>query len=255
VLQACLQSPSVFELLPPLDFPYQQPSPQLRIWLAKPIPEGTSHLPAPRSSDSGSGSGMRLPVHLPPPWASSPRSHPLHDGPVLLQFQAREARSGSSSRSSNASYGSTFGRGINGILSRGAGGQAARRGLAAAGLASSRAPSTTARLTPGPFVTNPSNTSLPAQAASNQAKEYIFSHADLPGLLSKVLKGNTAKLDGQEYPLPFSQAAWDYAQDTQAAWKQARLPEGCQFYNLYGTGLTTPYDVQYGSWWNPVKVS
>ena len=27
----------------------------------------------------------------------------------------------------------------------------------------------------------------------------------------------------------------------------AQLPEGCQFYNIFGTGLPTPYDVMFGT--------
>lgn len=49
------------------------------------------------------------------------------------------------------------------------------------------------------------------------------------------------------------QALARYARDTQELWRGARLPEGCKFYNLYGGGLSTPYDVRYGSWWNPTK--
>jgi hypothetical protein len=37
--QAACQSPSVYELLPPLDFPFAQPPPQLTLWLKTPIPE------------------------------------------------------------------------------------------------------------------------------------------------------------------------------------------------------------------------
>ena len=38
-LQAACQSPAVYELLPPLDFPFSQPPPQLTLWLKTPIPE------------------------------------------------------------------------------------------------------------------------------------------------------------------------------------------------------------------------
>lgn len=40
----------------------------------------------------------------------------------------------------------------------------------------------------------------------------------------------------------------------QELWAKAELPEGCRFFNLYGRGLSTPYDVTYGSWWRPVQV-
>lgn len=56
-------------------------------------------------------------------------------------------------------------------------------------------------------------------------------------------------------PLPFQQELWALAQASHDSWSSARLPPGCAFYNLHGAGISTPYDVQYGSWWLPVSVS
>lgn len=39
--QASLQAPSIYELLPPLDFPWARPPPQLTLWLKTPIPPPT----------------------------------------------------------------------------------------------------------------------------------------------------------------------------------------------------------------------
>lgn len=172
MLQGCLQSPAVYEMLPPLDFPYQQPPPQLRIWLATTMPG----FPA----EAGAA---------PPPTATARQ-----------QAGRWDARASGGSRSGG-------------------------------------------NTTPGPQVAEP-----------NWGREYIFELADLAGLLTHQLSGNSVSLHGKDYPLPFSQALWDYAQATHALWRDAKLPDSCRFYNAYGSGLSTPYDVQYGTWWRPVKV-
>lgn len=38
--QACVQSPAVYELLPPPHFPYAAPAPELTLWLTTPLPGG-----------------------------------------------------------------------------------------------------------------------------------------------------------------------------------------------------------------------
>uniref|UniRef100_A0A1D1ZWS1 Lecithin-cholesterol acyltransferase-like 4 n=1 Tax=Auxenochlorella protothecoides TaxID=3075 RepID=A0A1D1ZWS1_AUXPR len=46
--QACVQSPAVYELLPPPHFPYAAPAPELTLWLTTPLPgggEGAAALP------------------------------------------------------------------------------------------------------------------------------------------------------------------------------------------------------------------
>lgn len=54
--------------------------------------------------------------------------------------------------------------------------------------------------------------------------------------------------------MPFQQELWELAQASHDSWRGARLPPGCAFYNLHGAGISTPYDVQYGSWWLPLSV-
>ena len=60
---------------------------------------------------------------------------------------------------------------------------------------------------------------------------------------------------GASIPLPFDPELWALGQATHAAWSAAKLPPTCAFYNLHGTGLSTPYDAQYGVWWYPVQAS
>lgn len=58
---------------------------------------------------------------------------------------------------------------------------------------------------------------------------------------------------GASVPLPFNPELWALGQDTHASWKSAKLPPSCSFYNMYGSGLSTPYSVAYGAWWYPVQ--
>lgn len=183
-LQACLQSPALFELLPPLDFPYQQPPPQLRIWLSTPMPSASAlthqqQQPAPARQQAPAS--IRLLQHA---------------GGFAATAPGRWSSSSAASRRSS------------------------------------------------------SNSSGLAWAA----KEYVFEHGDLPGLLEQALQDNSVRIDDQKYLLPFNKALWEHAQETQAAWRDAALPPKCRFFNLYGEGLLTPYSCQYGSWWRPVRV-
>lgn len=61
-------------------------------------------------------------------------------------------------------------------------------------------------------------------------------------------------VEGASIPLPFDPELWKLSQATHKCWQGAKLPSSCTFYNLHGSGLDTPYDVQYGSWWYTVQV-
>lgn len=51
--------------------------------------------------------------------------------------------------------------------------------------------------------------------------------------------------DGKTIPLPFNSAILEWATGTWQVLKNAKLPEGVSFYNIYGTSFDTPYDVWY----------
>lgn len=55
--------------------------------------------------------------------------------------------------------------------------------------------------------------------------------------------------------MPFEPELWALGQATHAAWASARLPQTCRFFNLHGSGIQTPYSVQYGAWWYPLQAS
>jgi hypothetical protein len=45
---------------------------------------------------------------------------------------------------------------------------------------------------------------------------------------------------------------WDISDRARAAWRKAAVPRGSQFFNIFGTGFQTAYDVQYGSLEAPI---
>jgi hypothetical protein len=74
-------------------------------------------------------------------------------------------------------------------------------------------------------------------------------------LLSYSYAVPAVSVGGASIPLPFDPELWALGQATHASWSAAKLPPTCAFYNLHGTGLSTPYDAQYGVWWYPVQAS
>ena len=85
------------------------------------------------------------------------------------------------------------------------------------------------------------------------------SHPSMPTLRRPALpprrfqRTHAVTVDGVTHALPFEPLLWALGQDTHAAWRAARLPARCSFYNLYGSGISTPYDAQYGAWWWPLQ--
>eukprot|EP00897_Mesotaenium_endlicherianum_P007764 jgi/Mesen1/7015/ME000365S06158 len=72
-------------------------------------------------------------------------------------------------------------------------------------------------------------------------------------VLEAAMKKNTVDVNGTLVPLPLSKAIVEVAADTRRVLNKAELPEGCKFYNIYGTCLDTPYHTKYGSEKAPLK--
>lgn len=103
---------------------------------------------------------------------------------------------------------------------------------------------------PAPVQVDNARVPLPAQQEPwalflSSAKQLHPSRLPLP---------SAVEVEGTPVPLPFQQELWALAQASHESWRGARLPPGCAFYNLHGAGISTPYDVQYGSWWLPLQV-
>lgn len=194
-LQACLQSPAIYELLPPLDFPFAHPPPQLTLWLKEPIP------PPPQGQQAG-GAGAGEAAGAPLPCVAHQQ--------VTVNPQAAAAAAA-----------------------------AAVQGTAELAAGSSGAGTTT--------TTN--SAALASSGGLLTAQQYVFRHEHLPGLLARLFRDNAVAVGGASVALPFNQELWALGQATHASWAAARLPRSCRFFNVLGTGTSTPYDAQYGAWW------
>ncbi|KAL4421547.1 hypothetical protein ABPG75_010838 [Micractinium tetrahymenae] len=213
--QAALQSPSVYELLPPLDFPWAIPKPRLELWLWQPIPS---------VQGPAAGSAGRPLVALASAAAATEGPHPAcvqcpHCG-GLMQLPADGLQPAGPAEE---------------------GAEPAPLQCASHARYAVPAPSTGERGTG-------QNTACTAWAT-----QYVFQLDHLPGLLGQLLRDNAVTVGGKTVPLPFEPELWAQAQATQAAWAAAELPSSCALYNLYGNGVSTPWDCTYGAWWHPLR--
>jgi phospholipase A1 len=81
-----------------------------------------------------------------------------------------------------------------------------------------------------------------------------YSLADFSKLLGASLAGYSAKTyEGRLVQLEMNPACWQISDATRVAWRKARVPQGTQFFNIFGTGFSTAYDVEYGSVEEPVE--
>lgn len=53
------------------------------------------------------------------------------------------------------------------------------------------------------------------------------------------------KFDGKTVALPFNFSILNWAAKTRQILNNVQLPEGVQFYNIFGTSFDTPFDVWY----------
>ncbi|KAK1427280.1 hypothetical protein QVD17_15963 [Tagetes erecta] len=73
------------------------------------------------------------------------------------------------------------------------------------------------------------------------------------GLFTEALKNNEIEYNKKTIPLPFNQDIYNWAATTRKMLNSVQLPEGIDFYNIYGTSLETPFDVCYGSETDPIN--
>lgn len=300
-LQAALQSPSVYELLPPLDFPWAIPRPRLELWLWKPIPSVRSSMGTP--AGKAPAPPAAAPAAVPAAAASAgpagapatasacvqcPHCHALvrlqPAGPLPAGRAGEDEEPPPLLCASHAQHAVPSPPGVGTV-----------DGGCVAGSAAGQ------------------NTAWPAWAT-----QYIFQLDQLPGLLGRLLKDNAGKgkrgrrrasgvhshlrcrathagppfllclqvltvtisharhavscilkltltptllllpavtVGDAVVPLPFEPELWAQAKATRAAWAAAQLPSSVAFFNLYGNGVSTPWDCTYGAWWHPLQVS
>ncbi|KAL7587647.1 hypothetical protein Lser_V15G35677 [Lactuca serriola] len=73
------------------------------------------------------------------------------------------------------------------------------------------------------------------------------------GLFEEALKDNEIEYNKKTIPLPFNLSIYKWAANTRKMLNSVQLPEGIDFYNIYGTSLDTPFDVCYGSETDPIN--
>ena len=282
--QAACQSPAIFELLPPADFPYAKPPPQLTLWLKQPIPDSDAGLAA---AAVGVQTGLAVEGTEPLLCCAAHQQYVVQPEAAAVAAAAAAAAAADAFTTVNSSQAT---------------------GRSSGSSASTQHSLSSAAASPG------------SSGSLQSAEQYVFGHDHLPGLLARLLKDNAGaassapvvchaelhcigvlvahallppptqpaccaqqpckaaaacavaepcelsytfspltdpaavQVDGAAVPMPFQQELWALAQASHDSWRGARLPPGCAFYNLHGAGISTPYDVQYGSWWLPLSV-
>jgi hypothetical protein len=79
-------------------------------------------------------------------------------------------------------------------------------------------------------------------------KTVTYSITNFRKLLEASLNGFTVETyDKKKVSLEMSPECWTISDASRAAWRSAKVPEGSQFFNIFGTGFSTAYDVEYGS--------
>lgn len=183
-MQACLQSPAVFELLPPLDFPYTRPPPQLRIWFSAPIPGLAAHL-----SSAAPGQPQPQPKAQPQqPQQQQQEQLSAHQATPGVAAAAGTAAAARSAPVTTVAV--AVGRDA---LPAAAATAALKRALGAIAAHSRGAGSRSGGRVSGSINIRPGSAqNTPGGSGNGGRREYVFQHKDLPGLLQKVLKASRA---------------------------------------------------------------
>lgn len=153
--QAACQSPAIFELLPPADFPYAKPPPQLTLWLKQPIPpppEADSRPAAAAGVEQGAAVDA---AHLPLCYATHQQ--------YVVQPEAAAAAAAAAAPGDPAAPG---------LSSR-----ATYHSVAAGSSTSNRTSAGSGR----------------SGGGLQSAEQYVFGHAHLPGLMARLLKDNAGE--------------------------------------------------------------
>ncbi|KAK7243203.1 hypothetical protein RIF29_37993 [Crotalaria pallida] len=72
-------------------------------------------------------------------------------------------------------------------------------------------------------------------------------------LFEEALRKNEVNYNGKKIALPFNTDILQWAAGTRQLIRNSKLPDGVQFYNIYGTSFDTPFDVCYGSEKSPIE--
>ncbi|MFS7962061.1 putative phospholipase A(1) [Helianthus anomalus] len=91
--------------------------------------------------------------------------------------------------------------------------------------------------------------------AEDSVKLETYGTSGCVGLFEEALKDNVIEYNKKTIPLPFNYDIYKWAATTRKMLNSVQLPQGIEFYNIYGTSLDTPFDVCYGSEMDPINDS
>ncbi|XP_071685789.1 phospholipase A(1) LCAT3 [Rutidosis leptorrhynchoides] len=89
--------------------------------------------------------------------------------------------------------------------------------------------------------------------ADGSVKMETYGTSGCVELFVEALKDNTIEYNKETIPLPFNYDIYKWAATTRKMLNNVQLPEGIEFYNIYGTEIETPFDVYYGSETDPIN--
>ena len=89
---------------------------------------------------------------------------------------------------------------------------------------------------------------------ARRTRTTTYSLSEFPQLMQGSLQGYEVETyRKRKVALDMNPECWEISDATRAAWRGAALPDGCEFYNIFGTGFSTAYDVEYGSVEEPLE--
>ena len=98
------------------------------------------------------------------------------------------------------------------------------------------------------------SSAAPPVAAQRGTRTDRYSIADFRNLLQASLKEfEVETYGGKKVTLEMNPECWTISDAARDRWRQVELPDGCEFFNCFGTGFSTAYDVEYGSIEEPLE--
>ncbi|KAI3712553.1 hypothetical protein L1987_71112 [Smallanthus sonchifolius] len=90
-----------------------------------------------------------------------------------------------------------------------------------------------------------------SENGQDSVKRETYRISGCVGLFEEVMKEN--KYNKKTIPLPFNHDIYKWAATTRKMLNSVQLPEGIDFYNIYGTSYDAPFDVCYSSQSDPIS--
>ncbi|KAI3517859.1 hypothetical protein L1887_17080 [Cichorium endivia] len=92
-----------------------------------------------------------------------------------------------------------------------------------------------------------------SENGQDSAKQETYGPSGCVGLFEEALKDNEIEYNKKTIPLPFNSSIYQWAATTRKMLNSVQLPQGIDFYNIYGISCDTPFDVCYGSESDPIN--